>query len=166
MDTSSPTTPSSELTIQADDFKDDSSWDIGECISYDNVGPINPPTSIEGYKQFLAFRDTRSKYLFNFPVKHCDEDTFLYFLDRVLRFFTSRGFTPRILRSDYFSTFRSHKCLTFYEDHQCRHETSAPYQQWQNAVERDIQTILGNVSAIIHGQDFLRADIWGHALSH
>eukprot|EP01036_Dinobryon_divergens_P061801 gene61801-biopygen28497 len=156
MDPSSPTTHNNKLTIQADDFKDDSSWNIGECISYDNVGPINPP-SIEGYKQFLAFRDTRSKYLFSFPVKHCDEDTFLYYLDRVLRFFTSRGFTPRILRSDYFSTFRSHKCLTFYEDHQCRHETSAPYQQWQNAVERDIQTILGNVSATIHGQDFLRA---------
>eukprot|EP01036_Dinobryon_divergens_P061726 gene61726-biopygen17311 len=120
---------------------------------YDNVGPINPP-SIEGYKHFFAVRDTRSKYLFNF----------LYYLDRVLRFFTSRGFKPRILRSDYFSTFRSHKFLTFYEDHQCRHETSAPYQQWQNAVERDIQTILGNVSATIHGQDFLRADIWGHAL--
>ena len=104
MDTTSPTTHSNELTIQADDFKNDSSWNIGECISYDNVGPINPP-SIKGYKQFLAFRDTRSKYLFNFPVKHCDEDTFLYYLDRVLRFFTSRGFTPRLLRSDYFSTF-------------------------------------------------------------
>eukprot|EP01036_Dinobryon_divergens_P061786 gene61786-biopygen27880 len=156
---------SSEPTSQSDDFKDDSSWNIGECISYDNVGPINPP-SIEGYKQFLAFRDTRTKHLFNFPVKHCDEDSFLYYLERVIRFFTSRGFKPRILRSDYFSTFRSHKYLTFYEDHQCRHETSAPYQQWQNAVERDIQTILGNVSATIHGQDFLRADIWGHALSH
>ena len=161
----SPLPTSVGPTSPADDFKDDSSWNIGECISYDNVGPINPP-SIEGYKQFLAFRDTRSKYLFNFPVKHCDEDTFLYYLERVLRFFTSRGFKPRILRSDYFSTFRSNKCLTFYEDHQCRHETSAPYQQWQNAVERDIQTILGNVSATIHGQDFLRADIWGHALSH
>jgi hypothetical protein len=124
MGTSTTLSPS-DLTTHADDFKDDSSWNIGECISYDNVGPINPP-SIEGYKQFLAFRDTRSKYLFNFPVKHCDEDTFLYYLERVLRFFTSRGFKPRILRSDYFSTFRSHKCITFYEDNQCRHETSAP----------------------------------------
>jgi hypothetical protein len=106
---------STEPISPADDFKDDSTWNIGECISYDNVGPINPP-SIEGYKQFLAFRDTRSKYLFNFPVKHCDEDTFLYYLERVLRFFTSRGFKPRILRSDYFSTFRSTKCLAFYED--------------------------------------------------
>ena len=33
-------------------------------------------------------------------------------------------------------------------------------------MERDIQTILSNVSATIHGQDFLRADIWSHALSH
>ena len=39
----------------------------------------------------------------------------------------------------------------FYEDNQCRHESSAPYQQWQNAVERKIQTILLNVSATIHG---------------
>eukprot|EP01036_Dinobryon_divergens_P061768 gene61768-biopygen26091 len=130
----SPQLTSSAPTTQADDFKDDSSWNIG----YDNVGPINPP-SIEG---------TPSSTI------------------SVLRFFTSRGFKPRILHSDYFSMFRSRKCLTFYEDHQCRHETSAPYQQWQNAVERDIQTILGNVSATIHGQDFLRADIWGHALSH
>ena len=42
----------------------------------------------------------------------------------------------------------------------------APYQKWQNAVKREIQTILSNVSAAIHGQDFLRADVWAHALSH
>ena len=43
--------------------------------------------------------------------------------------------------------------------HQCRHKSSAPYQQWQNAVERDIQTILSNISATVHGQDFMRAAI-------
>ena len=143
----------------------DSQWAIGECISYDNVGPISPE-SVEGYRQFIAFRDTRSKYLFCYPVKTCNEDTFLYYLQRVLRFFTTRGFTPRVLRSDYYTTFRSTKANQFYEDKQCRHESSAPYQQWQNAVERDIQTILSNVSATIHGQDFLRADTWAHALTH
>ena len=102
---------------------------------------------------------------FCYPVKTCNEDTFLYHLQRVLRFFTSRGFQPRILRSDYYTTFRSAKANKFYEDNQCRHESSAPYQQWQNAVERDIQTILSNVSATIHGQDFLRADTWAHALT-
>ena len=123
------------------DPREDHQWSIGECISYDNVGPINPE-SIEGYKQFIAFQDTRSKYLFCYPVKTCNKNTFLYYLDRVLSFFTTRGFKPRILRSDYYTIFRSNKANQFYEDHQCRHESSAPYQQWQNAVERDIQTIL------------------------
>jgi hypothetical protein len=139
--------------------RDDSRWEIGECISYDNVGPISPK-SIEGYRQFIAFRDTRSKYLFCYPVKTCNEDTFLYHLQRVLSFFTSRGFQPRILRSNCYTTFRFAKANQFYEDNQCRHESSAPYQQKQNAVERDIQTILSNVSVTIHGQDFLRADTW------
>ena len=145
--------------------RNDSQLEIGECISYDNVGPISPE-SIEGYQQFIAFRDTRSKYLFCYPVKTCNEDNFLYHLQRVLQFFTSRGFKPRILRSDYYTTFRSAKANQFYEDNRCRHESSVPYQQWQNAVERDIQTILSNVSATIHGQDFMRADIWAHALIH
>jgi hypothetical protein len=93
-DTTSPKTLETE--------RDDSQWEIGECISYDNVGPISPE-SIEGYRQFIAFRDIRNKYLFRYPVKTCNEDTFLYHLQRVLRFFTSRGFQPRILRSDYYT---------------------------------------------------------------
>ena len=122
------------------------------------------PESVEGYRQFIAFRDTRSKYLFCYPVKTCNEDTFLYYLRCVLRFCTTRDFKSRVLRSDYYTTFRSTKANQFYEDNQCRHESSAPYQQWQNAVERDIQTILSNVSATIRGQDFLHADIWAHAV--
>ena len=68
--------------------------------------------------------------MFNYPIKICDEDTFLYYLKRVLRFFTTRGFKPKVLRSDYYTTFRSAKANSFYDDNQCRHETSAPYQQW------------------------------------
>ena len=159
LDTTTPPPPP-----QLDD-RDDCLWEIGECISYDNVGPISPE-SIEGYKQFICFRDTRSKYMFNYPVKTCTEDIFLYYLARVLLFFTSRGHKPRILRSDYYTTFRSNKANTFYETNQCTHESSAPYQQWQNAVERDIQTVLCNVSATIQGQDHLRADTWSYALTH
>ena len=63
------------------DHREDHQWSIGECISYDNVGPISPE-SIEGCRQFIAFRDTRSKYLFCYPVKTCNEETFLYYLAR------------------------------------------------------------------------------------
>jgi hypothetical protein len=139
--------------------------DIGEVISYDNVGPINP-ASLEGHTQFLVFRDTYSKYIFAYPIKTCNEDTFLYYLDKVLKFFKNRGFKPRILRNDYYTTFHSTKVTEYYESKGCTHQSLAPYQQWQNSVERDIQTILANVSATIHGQDWLRADTWSYALSH
>ena len=148
---------------QITDDREDSKRATGECISYDNVG-LTSPESIDGYRQFIAFLDTRSKYLYCYPVKTCNEEIFLYHLNRVVRFFTTRGFRPCILRSDYYTTFRSAKANQFYVDNQCKHESSAPYQQWQNAVERDIQTILSNVSATIHGQDFMRADTWAHAL--
>ena len=106
------------------DHREDHPWSIGECISYDIVGPISPE-SIEGYCQF--------KYLFCYPVKTYNEETFLYYLERVLRFFATRGFKPRALRSDYYTTFRSHKANLFYEEHQCRHDSSALYQQWQKS---------------------------------
>eukprot|EP00597_Dinobryon_sp_UTEXLB2267_P007069 CAMPEP_0170082004 /NCGR_PEP_ID=MMETSP0019_2-20121128/17734_1 /TAXON_ID=98059 /ORGANISM="Dinobryon sp., Strain UTEXLB2267" /LENGTH=134 /DNA_ID=CAMNT_0010296725 /DNA_START=440 /DNA_END=841 /DNA_ORIENTATION=+ len=34
-------------------------WDVGECISADNIGPINP-TSIDGSTGLFMFRDTKS----------------------------------------------------------------------------------------------------------
>jgi hypothetical protein len=58
--------------------EEDTRWEVGECISYDNVGPISPESS-EGLKQFHSFRDMRSKYMFNYPIKICDEDTFCVF---------------------------------------------------------------------------------------
>ena len=41
--------PSSLSPPKVDTERNDSQWDIGECISYDNVGPISPE-SIEGYR--------------------------------------------------------------------------------------------------------------------
>ena len=75
-DASTPATTASD--------PEEADCEIGEVISYDNVGPINP-ASLEGYTQFLVFRDTRSKYIFAYPIKTCNEDTFLYYLDMVLR---------------------------------------------------------------------------------
>ena len=58
MQTTTKTEASTAVITQ--DQEEDTRWDIGECISYDNVGPISPESS-EGYKQFLSFGDTRSK---------------------------------------------------------------------------------------------------------
>ena len=84
----------------------------------------------------------------------------------MLNFFKNRGFKPRILRSDYDTTFRSAKVTEYYESKGCTHQSLTTYQQWQISVERDIQTIFANVSATIFGQDWLRADTWSYALSY
>ena len=76
--------PSSPFSLNVDTERNDFQWEMGECISYDNVGSISPE-SIEGYRQLIAFRDTRSKYFFCYPVKTCNEDIFLYHLQRVLQ---------------------------------------------------------------------------------
>jgi hypothetical protein len=51
--------------------------------------------------------------MFNYPIKTCDEETFLYYLQRVLRFFTTLGFKPKVLRSDYYTTFAPPKPTHF-----------------------------------------------------
>ena len=85
----------------------DESWQIGEVISYDDLGPITPASS-EGHTKKLTFLDNRSKYLFAYPAQTCTEKIFLYYLERISRFFTTRGYKPRILRSsDYCFIFRS-----------------------------------------------------------
>jgi hypothetical protein len=106
-------TPHPDTTMPTDtasppdkDLQPDHSWHIGSLMYYDNVGPINP-ASIEGYTQLFVFRDTRSKYIFSYPVKSCNEDIFLHYLAKALRIFSSRGFTTMTLRSDFYSTFRS-----------------------------------------------------------
>lgn len=42
-------------------------WAIGECISVDNIGPINP-ASLEGYTGYFMFRDTKSRMVFTYPI--------------------------------------------------------------------------------------------------
>ena len=43
---------------------------------------------------------------------------------------------------------------------------SLPYAHYQNLVERYVQTIVKAVSVTIHGQSFLKANLWDYALFH
>lgn len=140
-------------------------WRIGECISCDNIGPISP-ASLEGYTGLFMFRDTKSRMVFTYPIKNADEVQYLLCLNRVVDYFASYGHSTRIIRTDYFKTFLSKASTDIYKERNLSHQSSTPYQHWQNAVERDVQTCKHNVSAVIHGQDLLRADTWTSALSH
>jgi len=141
------------------------SWGIGECISADNIGPISP-ASINGSTALFMFRDTKSRMIFTYPIKSANEVQYLSCLNKVLDYFESFGHKTKIIRTDYFKTFLSNLSRDQYKVRNIEHQTSTPYQHWQNAVERDVQTCKHNVSAVIHGQDLLRADTWTSAVSH
>lgn len=141
------------------------SWGIGECISADNIGPISP-ASINGSTALFMFRDTKSRMIFTYPIKSANEVQYLSCLNKVLDYFESFGHKTKIIRTDYFKTFLSNLSRDQYKVRNIEHQSSTPYQHWQNAVERDVQTCKHNVSAVIHGQDLLRADTWTSAVSH
>jgi hypothetical protein len=45
-------------------------------------------------------------------------------------------------------------------------EYSSPYSQYQNSVEREVQTVCKGVSTLLHSQTFLNNSDWDIALSH
>jgi hypothetical protein len=45
-------------------------------------------------------------------------------------------------------------------------ETSSPYAHYQNGAERSVQTIIKGTSSVLHGQVWLRADLWNEVLRY
>ena len=140
-------------------------WNVGECLTVDNLGPISP-TSIDGYKYFYIFKDIKSKKIFIFMVKTCDEESYLKALCEVLDNLTKHGHHTKVIRSDYYSTFLSSAVKEFERAKGITHESSSPYMHWQNAVEREVQTMYKFVSTLLHAQALLRMDVWSYAVRH
>ncbi len=68
------------------------------------------------------------------------------------------------LRSDSEPIFLSKEAAEFLETKFIELQTSAPDRHFQNSVERDMQTVIKGVTAVLHGQPFLRLDLWPAAL--
>ena len=155
----------SQVKIEEQEKADMTSYRPGECISCDNVGPINP-RSMEGFTCFFLFRDTHSRRLHVYPARNADEETYLECLYDVILFYHRKGFKSKIIRTDFYSTFTSAGAIQYYRENDLEHQVSTAYKHWQNAVERDVQTVVCNVAAVIHSADLIRADAWAKALEH
>ena len=140
-------------------------YEPGELLSCDDVGPINP-LSMDGHSRFFLFRDTRTRKKHFFAIKNNDSETFIKCFEFVIDYYESKGYKVKILRSDYFSTFVAADLKKFYNKKNIVHQASSPHRHHQNAVERDIQTLIGYVSAVLHGTELLRADAWERAAAH
>ena len=144
----------------------------GEIISCDDV-PVSP-VSLDGFDTFFIFRDTKTRTLFTFTTTDKGEDTYLSCLIDVRAYFVQKyrmnpdwGVQPVMtVRSDYMKTYDSKKVRKFYKDNDCTCQFSSPYQHWQNAVERDVQTVIHNMSAVLHTNEFVTVMMWSFALRH
>ena len=135
---------------------------LGEILYIDDM-PVNP-TSIGGKNYFWAVRCTKGRKIFTYPTKYNDDDSYHACLRTVLAFFKNLylcrpdlGTRPRtIVRTDRFKTFLSEKSRLFYESYNCVHQPASAYRHHQVAAERDIRTIVNNVIAAVHTNDFIR----------
>ena len=135
---------------------------VGELISCDDVGPISP-ASMDGHTRFFMFRDKRSRKKHFFAIKNNDSETFIKCFEFVIDYYESMGYKVKTLRSDYFSTFLASDLEVFRNKRNIEHQASSPHRHHQNTVEREIQTLIGYVSAVLHGTELLRADAWERA---
>jgi hypothetical protein len=138
----------------------------GELLSCDNVGPVNPK-SFEGYTQTFIWRDdTATKRMFSHSDSKATEEVYLEGLEEIRVYYKAKGIRIKFIRTDDFTTFKSRNVRDYYAKHGIERQSSTLYQHWQNSVERDIQTMTHNISAVIHGSLLMRADSWNRALKH
>ena len=123
---------------------------VGELISCDDVGPVSP-ASMDGHTRFFMFRDKRSRKKHFFAIKNNDSENFLKCFEFVIDYYyESMGHKVKTLKSDYFSTFLASDLVVFCIRRNIEHQASSPHRHHQNTVEREIQTLIGYVRAVLH----------------
>ena len=135
----------------------------GEIISMDPVGPITPASS-EGYDYFYLFKDVASGFNTVLCASSKNSDHILQAVKYVFDFYKKHGWTVRILRTDAEKEFLSSTVDEFLSAQNVTLQTSVPYAHWQNAVERDVQTVVKGTSTLLHAQPWLPANCWDLAL--
>jgi hypothetical protein len=89
--------------------------------------------------------------MFSHSDKEASEDVYIEGLEIIRLYYKRHGIKIRVIRSDDFTTFKSMKVHANYAKYGVERQSSTPYQHWQSSVERDIHTMIHNISAFVHG---------------
>jgi hypothetical protein len=134
---------------------------VGELISGDIVGKIQPPTR-DSDIYFFLFVDKKTGYVRAYTAKR--KDGFVTALDDVIKNFKNYGHQVKFFRSDSEQIIKWGPVRQLLQKEGIQHEFSLPYAHYQNFVERYVQTICKATSAVLHGQSLLKASLWNYAL--
>jgi hypothetical protein len=140
---------STTTEMNKQDMLDAKRYKPGELLSCDNNGPVNPK-SFQGYVQSFIW-NTSTTLMFSHLDKEASEDVYLEGLEIIRLYKKRRGIKIKVIRSDDLTTFKSRKVRAYYAKYGIERQSSTPYQHWQNSVKRDIQTMIHNISAVVHG---------------
>ena len=134
----------------------------GEVISADPV-PVEIP-GVSGAIWIYLFKDVCTQYWHGFLATTKTE--FVECLEKVILWYKKEGWNPLIFRSDNEKLLRDVKTKVVMDKYNMTKQSSAPYQQYQNSVERDIQTMVKKISCVLHDQPLLPAKWWDYAFWH
>jgi hypothetical protein len=152
-----------KLKIKSPSMETLAELQVGELLSGDIIGKIQPPTR-DGCVYFYLFVDKRTGYMKAYTAK--TKDGFVTALGNVIDFFEENGHKVKFFRSDSEQIMKWGPVKEFLGKRGIKPQYSLPYAHYQNIVERYVQTIVKEVSVTIHGQSFLKANLWDYALFH
>jgi hypothetical protein len=138
----------------------------GEIISMDPCGPVTPAAQGK-YPYWFLFKDVATGMDHTMTATNLNTETWKAAVVQTFDWYRSYGVTPKILRCDADRIPLSNDFKKWLLDtYGARVQHSLPYTHYQNAVERDVQTVVTGVASLMYGQHWLRADCWDLALFH
>ena len=133
-----------------------------ETISLDGLG-VYQPLAIGGYPRAIIAVDTCVLFCIGQLIKSYDGEALITFLTKLIRFAKSFGFAVRRVRFDAGKIENCDKFQVFLASENIEGCPAATEQQFQNPVERTIQTVKNSVAACLADQNNLSANYWGFA---
>ena len=134
----------------------------GQVISVDYQSKITP-TSVRGFDGFYIFKCLMSGYRHVVMVKTKTAAAFNEALAHVVDFYNLHGHVVKKIRFDAGSTENAEETVTFLQANRIQVDPCAVKAQYQNPVEREVQTLSKGIAALLIDQSALGSSFWCYA---
>lgn len=135
---------------------------FGTCASVD-FKPVSPP-SLAGHIGFYLFTESTTSLKFSVMTKNHDSECLLQAIKDYTNYLQKYNHTLEKLRFDAGTVENSQDLDAELATMKIHTDPAPPECQFQNPVERNIQTVLKGVAAMFAGQQLLRRYYWNIAV--
>ena len=136
----------------------------GHTLSFD-YQPVTTP-SITGHTGYFLFKCLCSGYRHAILTKSKDSANLKQAITQVTGWYKKHGFPTRKLRFDSGSTEKGQELTQFLAELEIDYSPASVNSQFQNPVEREVQTVNKGVATLFADQHLLNSSFWTYALNH